>query len=62
MNNEKWYNNSKLVDTLLFIVPPIGLYGVYKTSKMKSSILKIAYSSIGFLGFVTTIIYLINNK
>ena len=60
MNKEKWYDNPKLVDILLFILPPIGIYGVYKTNKIKSSIFKISYGLIGFLGFVLTIIYFIN--
>ncbi|HHZ64558.1 MAG TPA: hypothetical protein EYN51_03515 [Flavobacteriales bacterium] len=55
MSDEKWYNNSKLVDTLLFIIPPIGIYGVYKSDKIKSSVIKISLGLIGFLGFVATI-------
>ncbi len=60
VNNEKWYNNSTIVDTLLFILPPVGMYGLYKTENLKSNINKILYGILGFISLLLTSIYLIN--
>ena len=57
----KWYNNEMLVDTLLFIIPPVGIYGLYKTKLFKSKISKILYGCIGFISFLLGVIYLIKS-
>lgn len=59
VNDEKWYNYSAVVDTLLFILPPVGMYGLYKTEKLKSNINKVLYCFLGFISLLSTIIYLI---
>lgn len=57
-NIDKWYNNATIVDTLLFILPPVGVYGLYKTERLKSSISKVFYGFLGFTSLLITIIYL----
>lgn len=57
--NSKWYNNESLVDTLLFIIPPVGIYGLYKTKLFKSKIIKVLYGGIGFISFLLGVIYVI---
>lgn len=59
--NTKWYDNETLVDTLLFVFPPIGIYGVYKTKMIKSKITKVFYSGIGFISILLGIIYFIKH-
>ncbi len=55
----KWYNNETLIDTLLFVVPPVGIYALYKTELFKSKISKVLYGGIGFISFLLGVIYLI---
>lgn len=59
--NSKWYNNGMLVDMLLFVMPPLGIYGVYKTRMIKSNTTKILYGSIGFTSFVMALICLVTH-
>ena len=56
-NNDKWYNNSTIVDTLLFLLPPVGIYGLYKTESLKPNINKVLY---GFLGFISVLLIIIS--
>ncbi|SEA79567.1 hypothetical protein SAMN05421540_1264 [Psychroflexus halocasei] len=57
-NNDKWYNNSTIVDTLLFLLPPVGMYGLYKTERLKSNINKVLYGFLGFISLLMVVIYL----
>ncbi len=57
--SEKWYDIEMLVDILLFIIPPVGIYGVYKTNKIKSKSFKYLYGAIGLISMCTIIIYLL---
>lgn len=57
-NNQKWYDNSTTVDTLLFILPPVGIYGLFKTRSLKSNINKILYGILGFISFLLVIVSL----
>lgn len=58
-NNNKWYNNPTKVEVLLFILPPVGMYGLYKTESLKPNINKVLYGFIGFISFLLIVIYLI---
>jgi len=58
--NNKWYNNPSVVDTLLFLLPPVGMYGLYKTNTIKSNINKVLYGFLGFISLLLTVIYLTN--
>ncbi|SDX01105.1 hypothetical protein [Aequorivita viscosa] len=55
---DKWYNNTTIVDTLLFLLPPVGLYGLYKTERLKHNVNKVFYGVIGFISLFLIIIYL----
>ncbi|WP_310993164.1 hypothetical protein [Aequorivita marina] len=57
-NNNKWYNNPTIVDTLLFILPPVGMYGLYKTEGIKSNLNKVLYGFLGFISLLMVVIYL----
>ena len=57
-NNDKWYNNSTIVDTLLFLLPPVGIYGLYKTERLKPNINKVLYGFLGFISLLMVVIYL----
>jgi hypothetical protein len=39
-NTEKWYNNEATLGILIFILPPLGIYGVLKNEKIKSAVMK----------------------
>lgn len=56
--NNKWYNNPTIVDALLFILPPFGMYALYKTESLKPNINKVLYGFLGFISFLMTVIYL----
>lgn len=57
-NNNKWYNNPTIVDALLFILPPVGMYGLYKTEMLKPNINKVLYGFLGFISLLMIVIYL----
>lgn len=55
---QKWYNIEMLVDILVFILPPLGIYGIYKTDKIKSKTFKFLYSLFGVISFLIMLKYL----
>ncbi len=58
-STSEWYNNETLIDTLLFVIPPVGIYALYKTELLKSKISKVLYGGIGFISLLLGAIYLI---
>lgn len=59
MEKVKWYEQNKLLDILLFIFPPLAIYGIYKSKKilvpMKILLILIGVMNITvFLLFVLT--------
>jgi len=60
LESKKWYNIEMLVDVLLFVCPPLGIYAVYKTEKIKSKINRVVYSLFGVASFVSATLYLLN--
>ena len=54
MEKTPWYNDSTLLGVLVFIIPPVGLYGVVKNTSLKKSY-KWIYASFGILEVVTII-------
>ena len=57
---EKWYNIGMLVDVLLFVFPPLGIYAVYKTDKIKSKANRVVGSLFGVVSLLTTVLYFLN--
>lgn len=53
---ERWYDNLTLLDVLIFILPPIGIYGVIRTKKIHSKLMKFLLCSLGILSMSVTII------
>jgi len=53
---EKWYDNEMLLDILIFVIPPVGIYGIYKTKRIKKSFFKISYAIIAFFSIIIFII------
>jgi len=58
---DKWYDNSHLVDLLFFIMPPLGLYCMLKSTKIVPHPVKIAAGIIVFMGIITTISWMVIN-
>lgn len=56
---EYWYDNEAIVGVLLFMFFPLGLYAIYKTSKIKIKASKVLYSFLGFISMLMTIIYIL---
>ena len=52
---EKWYDNLILLDILIFILPPIGIYGVIRSSKVKSNLKKLLFCTLGIISMLTTL-------
>jgi uncharacterized membrane protein SirB2 len=55
-STEKWYDIPNLADTLLFLIPPIGLYCVFKSKKIVPNAVKIVGGILVFSGIVWLII------
>ena len=56
--NENWCDNPKIVDTLLFVFPPLGMYALYKTRSSRPYVNKLLYGILGFISFLMLLIYL----
>lgn len=56
--NEKCYDNPNLVEVLLFLLPPVGMYALYKTRSISSNKFKILYGTLGFLAALLAIVSL----
>lgn len=61
MKNDPWYDNLILVEILLFLFFPLGLYAVYKTNKIKFKLAKILYGLLGLISFLLIITYVFRN-
>lgn len=57
-DNNKWYDTPNLLDFLLFLFPPIGLYGVFKSKKRHVKPFKIIAGFSVFIGLVGSLIYM----
>ncbi len=51
-STEKWYDNPYLADVLLFLIPPIGIYCVFKSKKIIPNAVKIGVGLLVFLGII----------
>lgn len=58
ITQSKWYNSTTTVDVLLFLFPPIGFYGLYKTKTIKSNTSKILYGSMALVSMLALLIRL----
>jgi hypothetical protein len=58
---DKWYDNTHLVDTLFFIMPPLGLYCMLKSTKIVPHPVKIAAGIVVFMGIITAISWMVIN-
>ena len=51
--NKEWYNDENVIDLLSFLIPPLGIYGLFKNETINSRIKKILIGTLGILGFLT---------
>lgn len=42
----KWYNDIHIVGSLLFFIPPMGIYGVYRSETIQPLWKKVTYASV----------------
>ena len=54
MEKTPWYNDSTLLGVLVFLIPPVGLYGVMKNTSIKKSY-KLIFAGFAILEVVTII-------
>lgn len=57
MKEENWFNNETLVDVLLFIAPPIGIYAVLKSDKIKFTFFKVLYCVLGITNLMCLLVF-----
>lgn len=55
--NRKWYNSKEMVGTLLFIFPPVGIYGVYKSYTITSKAKTIVYIALAIVALFFLFLY-----
>ena len=60
LESEKWYNIEMLVDVLLFVFPPLGIYAIYKTDTIKSKANRLIGSLFGVASFMSAVLFLLN--
>lgn len=46
-----WYDNEMLVDVLIFLLFPLGIYALMRTDKLRSGPAKIFYGLTGAVAF-----------
>jgi len=59
---EKWYDIQNLVDMMLFVFPPAGLYGLFKSDKLLPRPAKIIAGLAVFGGIVWILISKFTNN
>ncbi|MCM4161853.1 hypothetical protein FHG64_11845 [Antarcticibacterium flavum] len=60
-NKSNWYDSRSLVEILLFMLPPLGLYALYRNNSIRSQNIRILYATIGILTGVFMLMILFNN-
>lgn len=56
---KKWYNDIIMVGSLLFIIPPVGIYGVYRSETIPKLWKNTVYSSLIIVAVIFVLIYLV---
>lgn len=59
LTSRNWYNSRSLIEILLFFMPPIGLYALYKNTSIKSGNIKILYGVIGIISGIILLMILV---
>ncbi|CAN5387407.1 hypothetical protein BH23BAC2_BH23BAC2_22260 [soil metagenome] len=49
LNFKKWYNSRTSVEILLLMMPPLGLYALYRNRTIRSRTVKMLYAIIGLI-------------
>ncbi|AGC77567.1 hypothetical protein LX97_02239 [Nonlabens dokdonensis] len=55
---KKWYNDVIMVGSLLFIIPPVGIYGIYKSETIPRLWKNTVYSSLIIVAVIFLLVYL----
>lgn len=58
---EKWYDEIALVDMLLFLLPPVGVYALYKSKRLNPNRNKVIAGLAIFAGVLWFVWFLISN-
>ena len=45
----KWYNDPEMVGSLLMFLPPVGIYGIYKSETINPKWKKITYGTLALV-------------
>jgi hypothetical protein len=56
--SKKWYNDIIMVGSLLFIIPPVGIYGVYRSETIPKLWKNTVYSSLIVVAVIFLLVYL----
>ncbi len=57
--SKKWFNDIIMVGSLLFIIPPVGMYGIYKSETIPRLWKNTVYSSFIIVAIIFITIYLL---
>lgn len=55
---KKWYNTIEMVGTLLFVFPPVGIYGLYKSDTISSKWKNMVYIVLAMVILFFSILFL----
>ena len=57
-NKVKWYNDPQMVGSMLLFLPPVGIYGVYRSETIEPKWKKLTSATLALVGvLLVTIIY-----
>lgn len=57
-NQTKWYNNTEMVGSFLIFLPPVGLYGLFRSETIDSKWKTVAYGTIMLVCVLLIMYYL----
>lgn len=54
----KWYNDPQMVGSMLLFLPPVGIYGIYKSETIHQKWKGLAYGTLALVGILLAITFL----
>ncbi|OUS20135.1 hypothetical protein A9Q93_01660 [Nonlabens dokdonensis] len=55
--SKKWYNDVIMVGSLLFIIPPVGIYGIYRSETIPRLWKNTVYSSVIIVAVIFFLVF-----
>ncbi len=54
----KWYNDPQMVGSMLLFLPPVGIYGIYKSETIHPKWKNLTYVTLALVGILLALTFL----